>query len=174
MYDCHSLMCYFLCDNVVFVLCLCVPVHVLLLSFLDSQLPNCSLFLLFVSLIQLHTHLSSLSCTGGHTLTSQRCELLSGILAHPEQNGCWTLTMHSPGGAIKPHEHDPTSWPVSHALPFHDYLFIYFLSSLPPHPICFSGYAVTAGHFSQPTTTDVVGGAPQDGGIGKVWLFVKQ
>uniref|UniRef100_A0A8C8B495 Integrin subunit alpha 9 n=1 Tax=Otus sunia TaxID=257818 RepID=A0A8C8B495_9STRI len=34
------------------------------------------------------------------------------------------------------------------------------------------GYAVTAGHFSQPTTTDVVGGAPQDGGIGKVRLFM--
>ncbi|KAL8165580.1 UNVERIFIED_CONTAM: Integrin alpha-9 [Gekko kuhli] len=33
------------------------------------------------------------------------------------------------------------------------------------------GYAVTAGHFSQPTTTDVVGGAPQDGGIGKVYIF---
>ena len=34
-------------------------------------------------------------------------------------------------------------------------------------PSC-SGYAVTAGHFSQPSTTDVVGGAPQDRGIGKV------
>ncbi|KAJ1199757.1 hypothetical protein NDU88_003590 [Pleurodeles waltl] len=33
------------------------------------------------------------------------------------------------------------------------------------------GYAVTAGHFSQPTTIDVVGGAPQDGGIGKVYIF---
>ncbi|NXC13457.1 ITA9 protein, partial [Corythaeola cristata] len=33
------------------------------------------------------------------------------------------------------------------------------------------GYAVTAGHFSQPTTTDIVGGAPQDGGIGKVYIF---
>ncbi|XP_075442660.1 integrin alpha-9 isoform X2 [Ascaphus truei] len=33
------------------------------------------------------------------------------------------------------------------------------------------GYAVTAGHFSQPTTTDVVGGAPQDSGIGKVYIF---
>uniref|UniRef100_A0A8D0HE68 Integrin subunit alpha 9 n=1 Tax=Sphenodon punctatus TaxID=8508 RepID=A0A8D0HE68_SPHPU len=33
------------------------------------------------------------------------------------------------------------------------------------------GYAVTAGHFSQPATTDVVGGAPQDGGIGKVYIF---
>ncbi|XP_042716262.1 integrin alpha-9 isoform X4 [Chrysemys picta bellii] len=33
------------------------------------------------------------------------------------------------------------------------------------------GYAVTAGHFSQPTTTDVAGGAPQDGGIGKVYIF---
>ncbi|XP_034279885.1 integrin alpha-9 isoform X2 [Pantherophis guttatus] len=33
------------------------------------------------------------------------------------------------------------------------------------------GYAVTAGHFSQLMTTDVVGGAPQDGGIGKVYIF---
>ncbi|XP_042331556.1 integrin alpha-9 [Sceloporus undulatus] len=33
------------------------------------------------------------------------------------------------------------------------------------------GYAVTAGHFSQPMTTDVVGGAPQDGGVGKVYIF---
>lgn len=33
--------------------------------------------------------------------------------------------------------------------------------------IC-SGYAVTAGHFSHPSSTDVVGGAPQDEGIGKV------
>ncbi|KAM6104582.1 integrin alpha-9 isoform 1-T1 [Theristicus caerulescens] len=33
------------------------------------------------------------------------------------------------------------------------------------------GYAVTAGHFSQPTATDIVGGAPQDGGIGKVYIF---
>uniref|UniRef100_A0A8C3BCN5 Integrin subunit alpha 9 n=1 Tax=Cairina moschata TaxID=8855 RepID=A0A8C3BCN5_CAIMO len=33
------------------------------------------------------------------------------------------------------------------------------------------GYAVTAGHFSQPTSTDIVGGAPQDGGIGKVYIF---
>jgi len=54
------------------------------------------------------------------------------------------------------------------------YLFIYPLFPLPPHPISCSGYAVTAGHFSQPTTTDIVGGAPQDGGIGKVRLFVEQ
>ncbi|XP_063778643.1 integrin alpha-9 [Pseudophryne corroboree] len=33
------------------------------------------------------------------------------------------------------------------------------------------GYAVTAGHFSQPNTMDVVGGAPQDSGIGKVYIF---
>ncbi|XP_053322104.1 integrin alpha-9 [Spea bombifrons] len=33
------------------------------------------------------------------------------------------------------------------------------------------GYAVTAGHFSQPTTMDVVAGAPQDSGIGKVYIF---
>lgn len=43
---------------------------------------------------------------------------------------------------------------------------------LPPTTPC-SGYAVTAGHFSQPTTTDIVGGAPQDGGIGKVWFLMK-
>ncbi|XP_027632605.1 integrin alpha-9 [Tupaia chinensis] len=41
------------------------------------------------------------------------------------------------------------------------------LGSCPP---C-SGYAVTAGHFSHPSTTDVVGGAPQDEGIGKVYIF---
>ncbi|XP_054451386.1 integrin alpha-9 [Pteronotus mesoamericanus] len=33
------------------------------------------------------------------------------------------------------------------------------------------GYAVTAGHFSHPSSTDVVGGAPQDEGIGKVYIF---
>uniref|UniRef100_A0A2K6PQH5 Integrin subunit alpha 9 n=1 Tax=Rhinopithecus roxellana TaxID=61622 RepID=A0A2K6PQH5_RHIRO len=33
------------------------------------------------------------------------------------------------------------------------------------------GYAVTAGHFSHTSTTDVVGGAPQDKGIGKVYIF---
>ncbi|KAL4678141.1 hypothetical protein H8959_020815 [Pygathrix nigripes] len=33
------------------------------------------------------------------------------------------------------------------------------------------GYAVTAGHFSHASTTDVVGGAPQDKGIGKVYIF---
>ncbi|KAE8597211.1 hypothetical protein XENTR_v10016385 [Xenopus tropicalis] len=33
------------------------------------------------------------------------------------------------------------------------------------------GYAVTAGHFSQPTTMDVVAGAPQDSRIGKVFIF---
>ncbi|XP_066546619.1 integrin alpha-9 [Amia ocellicauda] len=33
------------------------------------------------------------------------------------------------------------------------------------------GYAVTAGHFSSPTATDVVGGAPQDGDKGKVHMF---
>lgn len=50
-------------------------------------------------------------------------------------------------------------------------LFPFFLIYLYPL-LSHSGYAVTAGHFSQPTTTDVVGGAPQDGGIGKVWLFI--
>uniref|UniRef100_W5L2A1 Integrin, alpha 9 n=1 Tax=Astyanax mexicanus TaxID=7994 RepID=W5L2A1_ASTMX len=33
------------------------------------------------------------------------------------------------------------------------------------------GYAVTAGHFSSPTTIDVAAGAPQDGGGGKVYIF---
>ncbi|XP_063308129.1 integrin alpha-9 [Pelobates fuscus] len=33
------------------------------------------------------------------------------------------------------------------------------------------GYAVTAGHFAHPTSMDVVGGAPQDNGIGKVYIF---
>ncbi|KAM7336851.1 hypothetical protein ACRRTK_002970 [Alexandromys fortis] len=33
------------------------------------------------------------------------------------------------------------------------------------------GYAVTAGHFSHPSITDVVGGAPQDEGIGKMGSY---
>ncbi|KAM4821467.1 integrin alpha-9 [Thomomys bottae] len=33
------------------------------------------------------------------------------------------------------------------------------------------GYAVAAGHFSHSSATDVVGGAPQDEGIGKVYIF---
>uniref|UniRef100_A0A5F8G4M4 Integrin subunit alpha 9 n=1 Tax=Monodelphis domestica TaxID=13616 RepID=A0A5F8G4M4_MONDO len=33
------------------------------------------------------------------------------------------------------------------------------------------GYAVTAGHFTQPTSMEVVGGAPRDEGIGKVYIF---
>ncbi|KAM4687277.1 integrin alpha-9 [Discoglossus pictus] len=33
------------------------------------------------------------------------------------------------------------------------------------------GYAVTTGHFSQPTSMDVVAGAPQDSSIGKVYIF---
>uniref|UniRef100_A0A8C5N2V5 Integrin alpha-9 n=1 Tax=Leptobrachium leishanense TaxID=445787 RepID=A0A8C5N2V5_9ANUR len=33
------------------------------------------------------------------------------------------------------------------------------------------GYSVTAGHFSHLTSMDVVGGAPQDNGIGKVYIF---
>ncbi|KPP64506.1 hypothetical protein Z043_117144, partial [Scleropages formosus] len=33
------------------------------------------------------------------------------------------------------------------------------------------GYAVTAGHFSSATATDIVGGAPRDGGGGKVYIF---
>ncbi|CAH2283335.1 integrin alpha-9-like [Pelobates cultripes] len=35
----------------------------------------------------------------------------------------------------------------------------------------YKGYAVTAGHFAHPTSMDVVGGAPQDNGIGKVYIF---
>lgn len=55
------------------------------------------------------------------------------------------------------------------------FMVIYLFISCPsfPSPSPLSGYAVTAGHFSQPTSTDVVGGAPQDGGIGKVRLFLK-
>ncbi|XP_069776413.1 integrin alpha-9 isoform X3 [Narcine bancroftii] len=33
------------------------------------------------------------------------------------------------------------------------------------------GYAVAAGHFTQPSSLEIVGGAPQDGGIGKVYIF---
>ncbi|MBN3318326.1 ITA9 protein, partial [Atractosteus spatula] len=33
------------------------------------------------------------------------------------------------------------------------------------------GYALTAGHFSSPTATDIVGGAPRDGANGKVYIF---
>ncbi|KAI1894239.1 hypothetical protein AGOR_G00113770 [Albula goreensis] len=39
------------------------------------------------------------------------------------------------------------------------------------HRYSYLGYAVTAGHFSSPVATDVVGGAPQDGGEGKVYIF---
>lgn len=109
-----------------------------------------------------HTWLSCLSfwkVTGGCTLTSHPNELLNRILVRPEQKGCWTLKC-SPG-AGKPYKPDLSGWSD-----FLSWLFIYFLY--------YSGYAVTAGHFSQPTTTDIVGGAPQDGGIGKVWLFIRQ
>lgn len=52
-------------------------------------------------------------------------------------------------------------------------------TSAGPLPSCFlkpllalgpslTGYAVTAGSFSHSSTTDVVGGAPQDEGVGKV------
>lgn len=176
MGDCCSLTRYFLCSGVVCLLCFCVPVPVLPLPFLDSQLPGCSLYLLHVCLVQLHTPFFS-------QLLEERwrayCHFPSLWAFEQNIGASWagwllTLTMCSPGGAVKPNERDPAGWPVSQALPFRDYLFIYVLSPLPPHPISRSGYAVTAGHFSQPTTTDVVGGAPQDGGIGKVWLFVKQ
>lgn len=33
------------------------------------------------------------------------------------------------------------------------------------------GYAVATGHFTQRTSLEIVGGAPQDGGIGKVYIF---
>ncbi|XP_053570418.1 integrin alpha-9 [Bombina bombina] len=33
------------------------------------------------------------------------------------------------------------------------------------------GYSVTTGHFSQPTTLDIVAGAPQDSSVGKVYIF---
>ncbi|XP_067888385.1 integrin alpha-9 isoform X2 [Heterodontus francisci] len=33
------------------------------------------------------------------------------------------------------------------------------------------GYAVATGHFTQPSSLEIVGGAPQDGGIGKVYIF---
>ncbi|XP_072427145.1 integrin alpha-9 [Chiloscyllium punctatum] len=33
------------------------------------------------------------------------------------------------------------------------------------------GYAVTTGHFTQPSSLEIVGGAPQDEGIGKVYIF---
>ena len=42
------------------------------------------------------------------------------------------------------------------------------LSQAHPWFLSFAGYAVTAGHFSHVSSTDVVGGAPQDEGIGKV------
>lgn len=115
-----------------------------------------------------HTWLPSLSFwkgTGGCTLTSHPHALLNRILVHTEQNGCWTLKC-SPG-AVKPYK---PGWSVSQALFCHGYIFMYVSIYFLYHP----GYAVTAGHFSQPTTTDIVGGAPQDGGIGKVRLFIKQ
>lgn len=33
------------------------------------------------------------------------------------------------------------------------------------------GYAVATGHFTQRSSLEIVGGAPQDGGIGKVYIF---
>ena len=44
----------------------------------------------------------------------------------------------------------------------------FLLSQAHPWFLSFAGYAVTAGHFSHVSSTDVVGGAPQDEGIGKV------
>ena len=44
----------------------------------------------------------------------------------------------------------------------------FLLSQAHPWFLSFVGYAVTAGHFSHVSSTDVVGGAPQDEGIGKV------
>jgi len=45
---------------------------------------------------------------------------------------------------------------------------LFLLSQAHPWFLSFAGYAVTAGHFSHVSSTDVVGGAPQDEGIGKV------
>lgn len=96
---------------------------------------------------------------------------------NPELSTSWAEWLNT--NNMQPRRNSETQWAWSSWLTCFSgsslvWLFIYFLSPLPPHPISHSGYAVTAGHFSQPTTTDVVGGAPQDGGIGKVWLFVKQ
>ncbi|GCB78718.1 hypothetical protein scyTo_0020702 [Scyliorhinus torazame] len=33
------------------------------------------------------------------------------------------------------------------------------------------GYAVGTGHFTHPSSLEIVGGAPQDEGIGKVYIF---
>ncbi|XP_072119218.1 integrin alpha-9 [Mobula birostris] len=33
------------------------------------------------------------------------------------------------------------------------------------------GYSVATGHFTQPSSLEIVGGAPQDGGVGKVYIF---
>lgn len=104
--------------------------------------------------------------TGWCTLASHPHEILNRILLHPEQKGCWTLK-GSPE-AVKPYKSDLSVLSISQALSCCDWLFIYLFIYLLYH----SGYAVTAGHFSQPTATDIVGGAPQDGGIGKVWLFI--
>ncbi|XP_016341659.1 integrin alpha-9-like [Sinocyclocheilus anshuiensis] len=43
--------------------------------------------------------------------------------------------------------------------------------NLSPRRYSYLGYAVTAGHFSSPNTIDVAAGAPQDSGVGKVYIF---
>ncbi|XP_052006610.1 integrin alpha-9-like [Xyrauchen texanus] len=40
-----------------------------------------------------------------------------------------------------------------------------------PRRYSYLGYAVTAGHFSSPTSLDIAAGAPQDSGGGKVYIF---
>ncbi|XP_067837474.1 integrin alpha-9 [Heptranchias perlo] len=44
-------------------------------------------------------------------------------------------------------------------------------STIGPSHYRYLGYAVATGHFTQPGSLEIVGGAPQDGGIGKVYIF---
>uniref|UniRef100_A0A8C5HBX2 Integrin alpha-2 domain-containing protein n=1 Tax=Gouania willdenowi TaxID=441366 RepID=A0A8C5HBX2_GOUWI len=43
--------------------------------------------------------------------------------------------------------------------------------SIDSHRYSYLGYAVTAGHFSSPNVIDIVAGAPQHSGCGKVYVF---
>ncbi|XP_048451584.1 integrin alpha-9-like [Rhincodon typus] len=44
-------------------------------------------------------------------------------------------------------------------------------SIIGPSHYRYLGYAVATGHFTQPSSLEIVGGAPQDEGIGKVYIF---
>lgn len=140
MWGSYCLMWYFPCDDVIALLCLCVPVSVLLLPFLDLQLPNWSLKLLQVSLAKLHRHLPSSACG----------RFLEGMLLFPTSMSSWAEYWCILGGTVAECQRcaaQEESWnpmsmiqladPVSQAFSscgLFNYLFIsYFLS----HPTLF-------------------------------------